>query len=645
MSSVRRAILSDPDVALRLVLAVPKDYAEELSELLLKLGVVEPIVLEPGSPVLRELEGYFSLLERARNLYGYLESNIEERTVVRVEVPQESVRSAVESLVKRVEEVHGEVRSINEMIASREAEAERLEAARMLVEALLSKYPEGGASLLEYTGSSLVVRSVLATRGAYEQLRGNSIAVLAEVECGRRVAAALAFSPEAFETLAKTVGTEVELLDFREYSGESLKEIASRLSERIGEVRRSAEELKGRKREVLKTAVRDIAVLKSLVESEYERLRVLQSAASSKYVSVITGWVPRSKVGSLLERLGSYPAYATVVEGESPPVDFNNPRPFRPFELITELYGMPSPHEWDPTPLLTYSFLLFFSLMMADIGYGLGIVLATRYLLPKFVADPESPGFVRLKKVLYACGALSALVGVASKSFLGSMLGWLVPLERPLINTLDIMSMIGMSLVLGLVFTFASHTVALAKSLKLRRVYDSLYEVGMLVLMVGGPFVVTRVFGLRWMEVPDQLFTVSQSLVVVGIALVAFSKVKIVGGIGSFLWLFDVVGIAGDVFSYVRIAGIACGTAFLAEAFNSILSGAVSSFAGLSYAVGIALGVVLALLLHTLNLALSAVSPFVHSLRLCLFEISSKFFEAQGRRIRPVKMVVGKVVV
>ncbi len=645
MSSARRAFLSDPDVALRLVLAVPKDYAGEVTELLIKLGVIEPIVLEPGAPVLRELENYLSLLEKAKSMYNYLESNIEERVVVRVEVPQESVRNAVESLVRRVEEVYSKVKSINEVIGSREAEVEKLVAAKKLVEALLDGHPEGGASLLDYTGDVLVIKSVLAVREAYEQLRGSSIAVLAEVECERGVASTLAFSPETFKGLAKATGAGVEFLDFREYSGESLKTIAFKLSERIAEVRRSVEELVSRRREELGAAVRDIAVLKSLVESEYERLRMLQSAASSKYTVVIAGWVPRSKAGDLLRKLSSYPAYATFIEGENPPVDFNNLRPFRPFELLTELYGMPSPHEWDPTPLLAYSFLIFFSLMMADVGYGLGIVLATRYLLPKFVADPESPGFVRLKRVLYVSGLLSAVVGVASKSFLGSLLGWLVPVERPLINTLDIMWMIGMSLALGLAFTFVSHTVALAKSVKLRRVYDSLYEVGVLTLMVGGPLLVTKVFGLRWMDVPDHLFEVSRLLVLAGLALVVFAKIKTVGSIGGFLWLFDVVGIAGDVFSYVRIAGIACGTAFLAEAFNSILFGAVGSFAGLSYVAGIGLGVLLALLLHTLNLALSAVGPFVHSLRLCLFEISSKFFEAQGRKIKPVKMVIGKITV
>ncbi|MEM4628167.1 MAG: hypothetical protein QXX37_07800, partial [Ignisphaera sp.] len=49
-------------------------------------------------------------------------------------------------------------------------------------------------------------------------------------------------------------------------------------------------------------------------------------------------------------------------------------------------------------------------------------------------------------------------------------------------------------------------------------------------------------------------------------------------------------------------------------------------------------------ILHLFNLAVSAIGPFVHSLRLCLFEISSKFLEGAGRRIQPVKIAIEPIV-
>ncbi|MCS7099879.1 MAG: V-type ATPase 116kDa subunit family protein, partial [Sulfolobales archaeon] len=472
-----------------------------------------------------------------------------------------------------------------------------------------------------------------------------SLSVIEAVEYDKKVVASLAFSPEVFSEVIRAAGTDIKFLEIEESPDVPLRDFAIKLSERAVEVSRVIEDLTARKRELLKSAVRDIAMLKSLVESEYERSKILQSALSSKYVAVVVGWVPKSRVNDIVKSLASYPAYVSFREEENPPVDLKNLTPFKPFELLTELYGVPSPHEWDPTPPLTYSFLLFFSLMMSDAGYGLGVILATRYVLPRFAADPESPGFLRLKKILYVGGLLSIVTGLLSKSFLGSMLGRYVPIERPLINTFDIMELIGLSLAIGFVFTFLSHSVALAKNVKLHRNYDTVYEIGILLTMLGGLFVVTRVFNLKWVAVSEDLYRTTLAVTFVGVALVVLTKIKTVGGVGGFLWLFDIVGIVGDVFSYVRIAGIAGGTAFLAEAFNSILAGVVESLIGLNYLAGIALGVVLALVIHTLNLALSAVSPFVHSLRLCLFEISSKFFEAQGRRIKPVKMVIGKIAV
>ncbi|MEM1910464.1 MAG: V-type ATPase 116kDa subunit family protein [Sulfolobales archaeon] len=645
MSSIRQAILSDPDVAVKLTMIVPRDYVGEVTELMVKRGVLEPVALEPGSPEFKEIKSYFTLLDKAKEVYQYLESNLAEKTVVRIEVPQDSLRAVLESLTNNLEEVCKRVKNINELISLRNTELEELEAVKKIAEVLLSKYPDGKVSLLNYSGKLIVIKSVVATEGSYEVLREKSVAILGEVQHGKKIVASLAFAPGVLEDIVRTSGLDVRVLDVREPSEERLDTFVARLEEKIAEIRKTLEELDSKKREVLKFVTKDIALLKSLVESEYERLKILRSAISSKYVAVVSGWVLRSKVNDLLKSLSSYPIYASIVPDENPPVEFKNLEPFKPFELLTELYGMPSPHEWDPTPLLTYSFLLFFSLMMSDAGYGLGVILATRYILPKFVSDPESPGFVRLKKILYIGGVLSVVAGIASKSFLGSLVGRFIPIEKPLINTFNIMELIGLSLIIGFAFTFVSHLIALAKNIKLRKNYDSIYEVGILVLMIGGLFVVTRVFNLGWTYVADELYTVAQSLTIVGIAMVIFAKIKTTGSVGSFLWLFDVVGIVGDVFSYVRIAGIAGGTAFLAEAFNSILSGVVGSIIEFNYVIGVVAGVFLVLIIHTLNLALSAVSPFVHSLRLCLFEISSKFFEAQGRRIKPVKVVVGKVTI
>ena len=41
------------------------------------------------------------------------------------------------------------------------------------------------------------------------------------------------------------------------------------------------------------------------------------------------------------------------------------------FESVTGMYSYPKYNELDPTPLLAPFYLIFFGMMVADVGYGL----------------------------------------------------------------------------------------------------------------------------------------------------------------------------------------------------------------------------------------------------------------------------------
>jgi V/A-type H+-transporting ATPase subunit I len=101
------------------------------------------------------------------------------------------------------------------------------------------------------------------------------------------------------------------------------------------------------------------------------------------------------------------------------------------------------------------------------------------------------------------------------------------------------------------------------------------------------------------------------------------------------LWLFDLIGILADVLSFVRIAGIALGSAMLAEIFNGLILNVYSSLSGLGFLLGVLVGALISIPLHIINLGFSSLSPFIHSLRLVMYELSSKFYEGSGRRISP----------
>uniref|UniRef100_A0A7J3MXC6 V-type ATP synthase subunit I n=1 Tax=Ignisphaera aggregans TaxID=334771 RepID=A0A7J3MXC6_9CREN len=112
------------------------------------------------------------------------------------------------------------------------------------------------------------------------------------------------------------------------------------------------------------------------------------------------------------------------------------------------------------------------------------------------------------------------------------------------------------------------------------------------------------------------------------VGLLAASRIKTMGVLGAILWIFDLSGALGDVFSFIRIAGIALGTILLTNVFNQIIYSAIG--------MNIGLGILMAIISHFIVFVLSPLGPFVHSLRLCILEIGSKIYEGQNRRLSPL---------
>ena len=92
--------------------------------------------------------------------------------------------------------------------------------------------------------------------------------------------------------------------------------------------------------------------------------------------------------------------------------------------------------------------------------------------------------------------------------------------------------------------------------------------------------------------------------------------------------------------SYARLAGVGLATYFLAYCFN-LMSELVAGMlpAGIIRIVlGTLVMVVILLFGHILNLVLSSITCFVHSLRLCFVEFLFKFYEGGGQPYSPLRL-------
>jgi V/A-type H+-transporting ATPase subunit I len=142
---------------------------------------------------------------------------------------------------------------------------------------------------------------------------------------------------------------------------------------------------------------------------------------------------------------------------------------------------------------------------------------------------------------------------------------------------------------------------------------------GMLVGLIGLFFIV----GVLTDFLPQGFMSVSIALVIVGIVLLSTS----LGCLGIVMGPIEFITLVGNVLSYLRIAAIGLASVYLAKVANEV--------AGITG--NIIVGVIIAFLIHALNLVLGMFSPTIHSLRLHYVEFFRKFYEGGGRPYEPFK--------
>ena len=395
-----------------------------------------------------------------------------------------------------------------------------------------------------------------------------------------------------------------------------------------------------------------LVLLREALFAENARLGVLEQACEAKYVTLIEGWVPESGVdlaiGDLREEVGYvYIDTRAARPDEEPPSKYRNLKALRPFEIVVNLFGTPKYREWDPTPIISYSFAFFFGVMLGDAVYGLLLVVLTKFALPKLVDDSQTDGFKVFQTLLYISAGSAVIIGVLTGTYLGDFfprffnapnLALSQPIQAVYLNT---MTFIVVSLMVGLVHVNIGHVLMLIRGFKEKQKHLVLGRAGLFVLQIAGIPWIMHFIGADLLPLAESTYTTLLYIVLGGTVLIVISSVMEKGPfLGSIFWIFDITGILGDVMSYARLAGVGLATYYLAYCFN-MMSTLIANMlpAGV---LRLVLGTIIALLIllfgHTLNLVLSSITCFVHSLRLCFVEFLFKFYEGGGRTYSPLRL-------
>ena len=532
---------------------------------------------------------------------------------------------------RQAREAAREVNSLDRRLAAIRGEANKLDAQKAMLE------PWGRLDLPLETGSTAQVTIQLGTLPAsvpMGQAEG-------EVQAASQLAELTEVStdPDAHYCTLVCHASEaegvLEALKALGWSRANLRDWTGTASENLDRLHREEEALKAEAASIeeklsgmggLNASLRQLSDLAGTDASREEaRARLMDTGQTF----LLEGWVQAGRWPELKRELDQYPCACEVSDPApedypSVPVKLKNHPLTKPLNMVTEMYSLPAYGTLDPNPLMAPFFILFYGIMMADMGYGLLMILAGAIVLKK-----KRPGgtFGHLCGLLVLCGITTFIMGALTGGFFGDFLTQVVKLTTggdfalpalftPLEDTM--MILVG-AMCLGFVQIVTGMAISFVSKLKNGQVLDAVFEeVTWWVVFIG--------LGLMILGVTPIVLAIGGVMVVAGPVIQNKGFGKITGIFGS---LYNhVTGYFGDILSYSRLMALMLAGSVIAQVFNTLgaIPGNIVIFLIISFAG------------NALNFALNLLGCYVHDLRLQCLEYFGKFYQDGGRPFRPLDL-------
>lgn len=347
------------------------------------------------------------------------------------------------------------------------------------------------------------------------------------------------------------------------------------------------------------------------------------------------GWAPAEnikEVEALLERSGCAWEAMDPTEEEYPvvPVKLKNNWFTQPLNMVTNMYVMPAYDGLDPNPLMAPFFITFYGLMMADMGYGILMMLGAWFMLKKMKAKGGMKDFGGL---LGLCGVSTFIWGALTGGFFGDFIPQLLKiinpestfalpyLFTPLTDTL--MILVG-SLVLGIIQIFTGMAISVVKKCRDGQWQDAVWSEGTWwVILIGAALAILGIGNVAGYP----------AVLIVGLVMLVIGSTKDAKGFGKVTSLIGgvyngVTGYFSDTLSYARLMALMLAGSVIAQVFNTLgaVTGNVIGFVIVSF-VG-----------NMLNFALNLLGCYVHDLRLQCLEFFNRFYKEGGKPFRPLEI-------
>lgn len=382
-----------------------------------------------------------------------------------------------------------------------------------------------------------------------------------------------------------------------------------------------------------KNLLRQLQLSQEVSFNELQKEQAKKELVNGQHVFVLQGWMTTKAVElvqtQLAEKLGEkeyvfLPLEISEEEYPEVPTVLENNSFLKPFENLTEMYGLPKYGELDPTPYTAPFYLVFFGMMAADLGYGALLWIGTFAMLALFNFDK---GMRRNLKFFHLLSYPVMIWGI----IFGSAFGADLPFQ-PLSLSKDLITIMILSIIFGVIQIMVGLMLGAYGNLK-KKAYTDAYtnHIGWLAIITGIILYVlgSMVFNIQWLAVIGSSVAIIAAVAIVVVTILTSENKW--GGLASGLYnLYGISGYVADVVSYTRLMALAVSGGSIASAFN-MLVGFLPPIARFT------LGIVLIVALQGLNIFLSFLGAYVHGLRLQFVEFFGKFYDGGGHALKPFK--------
>ena len=422
----------------------------------------------------------------------------------------------------------------------------------------------------------------------------------------------LGFSTVSFRGLCGTA----------EENDKKLEAALAALESERREIERRVERFGGNRETLLEASDRAAILLRR----EEAKSRLIETDK----VFLLEGWLPADRCTALEKALEPFTCAVETrepAEDEYPqvPVQLRNNKLTRPLNMVTEMYSLPAYGTLDPNPLMAPFFILFYGIMMADMGYGILMMIASVVIGKKYRPKGTSG---ELFSLLGLCGLSTFIVGAMTGGFFGDFLTQLVAIVSPgtvfalpkLFDPLDDLTMILIgSMALGLVQIITGMAISLIEKCKRKKFLDAFFEeITWWIVFLG--------IALAVLKKGTAVLYLGCALVLLGPIVQGKGWGKLTGVFGSIY--NHVTGYFGDILSYTRLMALMLAGSVIAQVFNMLaaMPGNVIAF------------IIISMLGNAMNFGLNLLGCYVHDLRLQCLEFFNKFYVDGGKPFRPMTL-------